>query len=211
MADPLPDITLYEYGPSRSARCRWTLLEAGLPFTSVDEGPSLVGSERLKPFHPLKKVPAAEINGKPLFESAAICTAIADLVPDLDLVGPSGSWARAEHDQWVSFTLSEMECWVWNTDMNSRVLPEEKRISAHLRQNGALFRRGARVMDAFLADREYLVDNRFTITDIIASFAVQWGRSQGLIDDFPNLQSYLERLGTRPHSTLKQIGNFQVR
>lgn len=200
------DIILYEYAPSRSARCRWTLLETGLEFTSVDEGPSLVGSDRLKPFHPLKKVPAAEIDGRPLFESAAICTAIADLVPEQGLVGPSGSWARALHDQWVSFTLSEMECWIWNTDMNTRVLPEEKRISAHIRQNGALFRRGARVMDQVLGEQDYLVENRFTITDIIASFAVQWGRSQGLIDDFSHLQAYLARLSQRRHSTLDAVG-----
>ena len=58
-----------------------------MQFTSVDEYPALVGSDRLKPFHPLKKVPAAEINGRPLFEPAAICTAVADLVPDQLLVG----------------------------------------------------------------------------------------------------------------------------
>ncbi|MEO9469771.1 glutathione S-transferase family protein [Parasphingorhabdus sp.] len=208
MPAPAPSITLYEYGPSRSARCRWTLLEAGLQFTSIDEGPALVGSDRLKPFHPLKKVPAAEINGRPLFESAAICTAVADLVPDQQLVGPSGSWQRAEHDQWVSFTLSEMECWIWNTDMNTRVLPEEKRISAHLRQNGALFRRGARAMNTYLETSDYLVDNRFSVTDIIASFTVQWGRSQGLIDDFGSLHAYLDRLSGRPHSTLKAVGQI---
>lgn len=204
----MPPITLYEYRPSRSARCRWTLLEAGLPFTSVDEGPSLVGSDRLEPFHPLKKVPAAEIDGQPLFESAAICTAFADLVPDQNLVGPSGSRERALHDQWVSFTLSEMECWIWNTDMNTRVLPQEKRISTHLKQNAALFRRGARVMDQVLGESDYLVGNRFSVTDIIASFTVQWGQSQGLIDRFENLQAYLERLSQREFSTLQSVGNL---
>ncbi len=202
----MPEITLYEYGPSRSARCRWTLLEAGLPFNSVDEGPSLVGSERLKPFHPLKKVPAAEIDGEPLFESAAICTAVADMVPEQQLVGPSGSRERALHDQWVCFTLSEMECWIWNTDMNTRVLPEEKRISAHLQQNGALFRRGARVMNEWLGDHDYLVADRFSVTDIIASFTVKWGQSQGLIDRFDNLPAYLDRLSEREHCTLDRIG-----
>lgn len=203
----MPDITLYEYAPSRSARCRWTLLEAGLPFTSVEEGPALVGSERLKPFHPLKKVPAAEIDGEPLFESAAICTAFADMVPESGLVGPSGSRERALHDQWVSFTLSEMECWIWNSDMNTRVLPDDKRVSAHLEQNDALFRRGARVMNEALADADYLVGGRFSVTDIIASFTVQWGHAQGLIDDFGHLQSYLARLAVRTHSTLRPLGS----
>ncbi|WP_337658946.1 hypothetical protein [Sphingorhabdus sp. Alg231-15] len=41
----MTQITLYEYAPSRSARCHWTLLEANLKFTSASDGPSLVGSE----------------------------------------------------------------------------------------------------------------------------------------------------------------------
>ncbi|MEP3226005.1 MAG: glutathione S-transferase family protein [Parasphingorhabdus sp.] len=202
----MPQITLYEYAPSRSARCRWALLETGLEFNSVQDGPDLVGSDRLLPFHPLKKVPAAEIDGHPLFESAAICTAIGDLVPEQNLVGPSGSRSRALHDQWVSFALSEMGCWLWNTDMNSRVLPPEKRISGHLRQNGALFRRGARVIDQLLDEQQFLIENRFTMADIIVSFTIKWGQSQGLIDDFSNLLAYLQRLGHREHSTLSSIG-----
>ena len=31
----MPDIKLYELGPTRSARCRWTLLEAGLEYESI--------------------------------------------------------------------------------------------------------------------------------------------------------------------------------
>lgn len=204
----MPDITLYEYGPSRSARCRWTLLEAGLDFTSVEEGPALVGSEKLRKFHPLAKVPAAVIDGKPLFESAAICAAFADLVPEKNLIGKSGSWERALHDQWTCFTLSEMECWIWNTDLNTRVLPEDKRLSGHLRQNGALFRRGARVMNDVLETQEYLINNRFSVTDIVASFAIKWGKSQDLIGDFAHLNAYLQRLSEREHSTLDKAISF---
>ena len=202
---PQPEIILYEYAHSRSARCRWTLLEAGLAFTSVEDGPGLVGSDRLAPVHPLKKVPAVEIDGRPLFESAAICTAIADLVPGSGLVGPSGSWERALHDQWVSFTLSEMESWIWNTEMNSRVLPPDKRIDAHLEQNGKLFRRGARAMDAAIEGRDYLVGDRFTVTDIFAAFTIQWGRGQGLTGGFDNLERYLARLSAREHTTLRPV------
>ena len=98
-----PDIKLYELGPTRSARCRWTLREAGLEYESIGNTPDIIGSAELRAVHPLGKLPAAVIDGRPLFESAAICTAIADLVPARGLVGPSGSWARALHDQWVCF------------------------------------------------------------------------------------------------------------
>ena len=75
-------ITLYELAPTRSARCRWTLLEAGLKFESVGGTLKIIHSEALCAVHPLGKLPAIVIDGPPLYESAAISTAIADLVPD---------------------------------------------------------------------------------------------------------------------------------
>ena len=82
----MPIIKLYEHEPTRSARCRWTLKEAGLEYESIGNAPDIIGSEELKAVHPLGKVPAALIDGRPLFESAAICTAIADLVPERRLI-----------------------------------------------------------------------------------------------------------------------------
>ena len=102
-------ITLYELAPTRSARCRWTLLEAGLEFESVGGTPKIIHSEALCAVHPLGKLPAVVIDGRPLYESAAISTAIADLVPERGLIAKPGTWSRALHDQWVSFALTEME------------------------------------------------------------------------------------------------------
>ena len=102
-------ITLYELAPTRSARCRWTLLEAGLEFESVGGTPEIIGSEALCAVHPLGKLTAAVIDGRPLYESAAISTVIADLVPERSLIARPGTWSRALHDQWVSFALTKME------------------------------------------------------------------------------------------------------
>ena len=77
------DVTLYESGTSRSARCRWTLLEAGLSFKSLSKS-DLPTSDEVKAIYPTGKLPVAIIDGKLLFESAAICTYLADHVPDID-------------------------------------------------------------------------------------------------------------------------------
>lgn len=198
----MPEITLYELAPTRSARCRWALLEAGLDFESVAPGPQIIGSDELKKVHPMGKLPAAIIDGKPLFESTAITTAIADLVPEKGLVGPSGSWARALHDQWTSFALTELEAWVWSTAVNTFVLPEDQRITAHLEQNAAMFKRGAAALDGALADDEFLVENRFSATDIIMGYAVNFGRRMGLVEGFDNVEAYMQRLFEREHCTL---------
>ena len=195
-------ITLYEVGPTRSKRCRWTLKELGLDFESVT-GPDLIGSERLRAVHPLAAVPAVEIDGKSLFESAAICTYLADSQVDKQLIAASGTWARAQHDQWCYFVLTEMEMYTWTIARNKFVLPKEKRLSNVFEQNAQGYRRGAKVLDDKLSKQDYLVENKFSVTDIIVSFTVNWGRLLGLIDDFPNLQHYLDRVCERPHCTLR--------
>lgn len=199
-----PQVELYELAPTRSARVRWTLLEAGLSYTSLGNEVSIIGSEELRQVHPLGKLPAARINGKPLFESAAIATAVADLVPEKELVARPGTWSRAVHDQWVSFALSEMECWVSSTEINSIdfVLPKEEHVPAIIEQNNKMFRRSAQALDKVLEDVNYLVENRFTVTDIIVAYTLSFGEEQGLLTEFANLRAYQERLYEREHCTL---------
>lgn len=197
-------IKLFEFAPTRSARCRWTLLEAGLDYETVGGSIEVFGNAELKTAHPLGKVPAALVDGKPLFESGAISTYIADLVPEKNLVAKPGTWGRALHDQWTQYALTEMEAWQWSSFINTVVLPEEQRVTAHLEQNAAMFKRGAAAMDQALGETDYLVENRFTVTDIIVGYTVNSGRKSGYLDGFSNLHGYLDRLFAREHCTLDQ-------
>ena len=204
----MPVIKLFELGPTRSARCRWTLQEAGLEYESMGNAPEIIGSEELKKIHPLGKLPAAIIDGRPLFESAAIATAIADLVPEQDLVAKPGTWSRALHDQWVCFALTEMEPWVWSTELNSVdfLLPKSQHVPAIIEQNAMMFKRSAAALDAVLGNANYLIEGRFTVTDIIVSYTINFGREQDLLGEFPNLLAYLERLLKREHCALVRQG-----
>jgi glutathione S-transferase len=203
-----PSIKLFELGPTRSARCRWTLLEAGLEYESIGNRPDIIGSEELRKVHPLGKLPAAIIDGRPLFESAAISTAIADLVPEKDLVAKPGTWSRALHDQWVCFALTEMEPWVSSTELNSLdfVLPKDQHVPAIIQQNSMMFRRSAAALEEVLGRTAYLVEGRFTVTDIIVGYTINFGHEQGLVSEFPNLMAYLKRLYQRKHCTLVRYG-----
>lgn len=196
-----PEIIFYEFGPSRSKQVRWTLLELGLGFQSI-EGVELLHSEELKRVNPLGKMPAVLIDGEPLFESAAICTHLADLVPEKGLVAPSGTHERALHLQWVSFTLTELEAYLWSNARNTFVLPEEQRITALFEQNNAAYRHAAGVLDDVMEGRDYLIGNRFSVTDILVGFNLNWGHGNGLLEHTPRLQNYLARLKNRPHCTL---------
>jgi glutathione S-transferase len=197
------DVTLYGSGTNRTARVAWTLAETGIAYRSSVEA-KLIGTDALKAIQPLGKIPAVMIDGQPLYESAAICSYLADQAPLADLIAKPGSWGRGQHDQWVSFCLAEMEAWLWNTAVNAFVLPEDQRVTAGFEQNTAMYKMAAAVLDRVLSSRNYLVENRFTITDIIVSWTVNWGRRAGHHDDFPALGAYLDRLFERPHCALNK-------
>ena len=200
----MPKIELFELGPTRSSRVRWALLEAGLAFESIGNHIDIFKSDALRRVHPLGKLPAALIDGQPLFESAALVTAIADLVPEKALIAKPGTWSRNLHYQWISFALTEMEAFVQSSEINSIdfLLPEEQHVPAIIKQNSAFYQKGAAVLEKVLGHADYLVDNRFSVTDIFVGYTVNWGYIDGLIDNCPNLQAYLNRLMGREHCPL---------
>ena len=191
-------IKFFEFKPTRSARVRWTLLELGLPFESI-EGREVIGSPRLKAVSPLGKVPAIVDGGRPLFESAAICTWLADSHPDNGLIAPSGSWERALHDQWVSFCLAELEAHLWSTARNSFLYPEAQRVEAVFEQNAAEGRKSLEALDTHLAATPFMVGRRFTVADIILGFVTHWSRTIGWADGRGHLLDYDDRLLAMPN------------
>ena len=191
-----PDITLYGLRHSRSTRVHWTLLELGLEFEMIEDR-ALIGSDQLREVHPQAKLPAVVIDGEPLFESAAICTYLCDLTPGANLIAAPGSRERALHAQWTSFVLTEMEAYLWSNLKHQNLYPEEKRVPAIVEPNCEEFRNGARVLDDVLANIPYLVGGRFSVTDIIVSWTVNWGGRMGQLDGFEHLYAYLERLFAR--------------
>ncbi len=200
-------IKLYELAVTRSSRVRWTLLELGVPFESV-EGPETFSHPDVAAIHPLRKLPSIRDNGRPLFESAAICTWLADSRPDAKLIAPSGTWARALHDQWTSFALTEIEAFLWHTARNLFILSEAERVPAVYPQNEAAAKRGLAVLDKELADKDWLIDNRFSVTDIIIGYVVCWGYFLGMTEGLNALNAYAERQLARPHcpyGAMKQI------
>lgn len=200
---------LYEFAVTRSSRVRFTLLELGVPFESV-EGPEAFAHPDVAEIHPLKKLPAVRDDGRPLFESAAICTWLADSNPEKKLVAPSGEWNRALHDQWSAFVLTEVEAYLWHTARNLFILPEEERLPIVFPQNKKGAQIGLAVLDKELSGKDWLIENTFSVTDIIAGYSVCWAYFLGLTEGMTTLNAYAERILARPHcpyGAMKQIAN----
>lgn len=202
-----PDIILYDLGPTRSARVRWILAEAGLSYIARGEKVGIIHSDELRQVHPLGKLPAVLINGQPLFESGAIVTAIADLVPEKSLIARPGTWARNLHYQWLCFILSEIEPYLHSAEINQIdfILPEDQHVPDIIAQNAMMFRKAAAALDAHLEAHDYLVENRFSATDIIAGYALHWAAEYDWLDGFPALEAYVGRLQARRHWPLPNV------
>lgn len=191
-------IVLYELQPTRSARVRWTLLELGIAYESIERGRETFAMPELAQIHPMSKLPALRDNGRPLFESAAICTRLADSHPAAGLIARSGTWARALHDQWTAFTMAEVEANLWHTARNVFIYPQEERVTAVYEQNAKEAKRGLAVFDGALQHKTWLVEDRFSVTDIFVGYAIAWARVQGLTAGLPNVTAYAERILARP-------------
>ena len=187
---------VYETSPTRALRVSWTMAELGLEYESRD-GPAAMQSGELREYHPLNRIPVLIDDGRALFESAAICTWLADSHPDKGLIPAAGTWERALHDQWVSFALTEIEAYLWHNFRNTRRLPEEARVDAVVPQNDDAVRTAAAALDAALADRPYLLGDVFQVTDIIVGFTVNWAARSGLTDGLASLGAYRGRLLAR--------------
>ena len=197
------EIILYGLGPTRSARCQWTLLELDVDFEFIEKR-ELIGSDELRKIHPQAKFPAILIDGAPLFESTAICTYLCDLYPEKNLLARPGTRERALHDQWSAFTLSEMECYLWSTAKHTNFYPEEKRVTDVVQPNNGEFRAGAKVINDLLENQNFMQGDTFSVTDIVVAWTLNWGRRMQLIDGFDNILNYLNRLFERPHCKLNQ-------
>ncbi len=67
------------------------------------------------------------------------------------------------------------------------------------------FQRGAQAVEDHLADHSFMVEDRFSATDINVGYAVHLGQFAGFLEDrFVNLQDYLGRLREREHCTFAQ-------
>ncbi|QQO36869.1 glutathione S-transferase N-terminal domain-containing protein [Bradyrhizobium diazoefficiens] len=131
-------------------------------------------------------------NGERLTESAAVLQYIADLKPERGLAPPPGDPDRYRLQEWLSFIGAEIHKaflfpTFWYKDDGSLAKPRA-RITQTLS-----------VPSAHLADREFVVGQRFTVADAHLAWALLLLRPAGVdIAQWPSLSAYLKRMQARP-------------
>ena len=135
-----------------------------------------------------------------LFRS--ICTYLCDLDGSGNLLARAGTHLRAQHDQWSSFVLTELDAYLWSNFKHTTLYPEDERVAAVIQPNNGEIAKALAVLNSTLDVADYLVDERFTVTDIVAAWSVNWARRMGYLEPYNALQAYLQRLFERPACAL---------
>jgi glutathione S-transferase len=194
------DPTVYHYKPTRSNRALWALAELDLTPTEVVV--DVVQGEQKRPeylaIHPLGKVPALVVDGRPLFESAAIVMHLADRHPGARLAPEPGSHQRGLYYQWIVFGPAEVDPQLTAILVHTRILPPAQRVAAVADEARRELALRARVLARALADRPFLLGEQFSAADIVIGHDCAWARMLDVLDEFPELVDYLHRLERRP-------------
>ncbi len=174
-------------GHVRDIRLRWALEEAGLPYAVAtvpvaDRGPDHLARQ------PFAQVPFLEDNGIRVFESGACLIHLAE---KSEILMPRDPQLRADTLQWIIAALNSVEMvtvpW-WYIRMKGVT---ENPLAGWMRQR---FER----LEAVLAERDWLVGNRFTAADILMADVLRVPAKLEQLDEFAALKAYLARACDRP-------------
>src|SRR4051812_11022057 len=188
---------LHHQPRSRSTRVLWLLEELGTPFDLTVMSREAKQTPEYLALHPLGRSPALETEEGPLFESAALIFHIADLNLDAGLIGPLGSYSRALQYQWSFFGMTDCESALM--DIARQVWQDEREPDAGIIERAtARFVKAVGAVEAALGDDDYLVDNSFSVADIVLGSVVAFARGGELAELPAGIVPYIDRLEARP-------------
>ena len=190
---------LYEFGPTRSIRARWTLQELGVDFEPVTVNLQ-VGEHRRPEFlevNPAGKLPVLVDGDVVLTESVAIPLYLAEKYPERGLL-PVDLKERAQVNRWLLFTATELEQPLWRIARNTFIYPEHQRLPADVPIARQEFQAMASVLETHMQGRQFVVGDRVTVADLVLAYTLDWANEEELLHGFPRLQAYMERMYARP-------------
>jgi glutathione S-transferase len=192
-------LTLYDYLPSQNGyKIRLLLNQLNRPYRT--EIVSIFAGEGQRPeylaINPTGAVPAIRLeDGRVLSESNAILVFLAEGTPYL----PGDSFERAKVLQWMSFeadyiqsTAGSLRYWTL-TDK----LPRRPREMVEAKRGGAL--KALAALDRELAQRPFIVGDRYTVADISLFAYTHVAGDAGLpLEGYRNVMAWIDRVRAQP-------------
>lgn len=189
---------LYGFGPTRSLRVLWGLLELGAEFEFVPV--NLATGEHRHPdflkLNPAGKLPVLVDGDVVLTESAAIVLYLAEKYPAKSLL-PADLKKRAQVYRWIMFAVTELEQPLQRIARHTVVYPEDKRLPGDVALARQEFLTMASVFDRHMEGRRFIVGDNVTAADCVMAYLVDWANERHLLEGCAQLRAYLERMYAR--------------
>ncbi|MCX7899445.1 MAG: glutathione S-transferase family protein [Methylocystis sp.] len=141
--------------------------------------------------NPMGKVPAIVHNDALVTEQGAIFVYLADAFPKQKLAPPIGDPLRGPYLRWLAFYGSAFEPAL--IDRSLKREPAALSTSPYGDYDSVI-----NLINAQLAERPFLLGERFTAADILWGSALNWTVNFGLVPSSPAIVSYIERVTSRP-------------
>jgi glutathione S-transferase len=197
---------LYGYRNGRTLRALWTLEEIGAQYEyqEIDVMRGHGQDQWFLELNPLGKVPVLIDDRQIITESAAICMHLAERRPANALLPEAKTRARTEIYKWVSFILTELDAPLWTMAKHRFGLPKDRRVPEVIETAKWEFERAAKVLEKGLTQQNYLVEDSFSVVDILAGHTMLWARSARIDLNTATIEEYLRVLTTRDAFTRAQ-------
>jgi glutathione S-transferase len=190
-------ITLYFNRFSRATRVRWMLEELGVPYdlVRVDMAKGEHKAPSYLEIHPLGKLPAIVVDGKPMIESLAIIQFLALKFPEKGL-GPTPENAP-DYYSWMVYAQVTLEPEVGNYfySSNERFGRMDAAVAEKAKNE---LRRLVVPVEKQLSRNDYIAGSQFTAADVVMGGVLAWAGTMGLLEGFPAINAYIGRIAARP-------------
>jgi glutathione S-transferase len=192
---------LYEFGPTRSIRVRWTLQELGADFEPIRV--NLLAGENRRPeflkINPAGNIPVLVDGNQVLTESVAIVLYLAEKYPHKGLL-PASLNERAQATRWLLFAATELEQPLWRISRHTALYPEEQRLPGDVILASGEFKDMASVLEKHMQGRQFVAGDSVSVADFVTAYTLDWGNEVNLLDGCPQLLAYMKRMYARPHA-----------
>lgn len=186
-------------------RVRIFLAEKGVAYDTIEVSIAAAANQTVdfKKKNPLQVLPVLELeDGKILRESMAICRYLKELHPEPNLMGTT-PWERAVIEQWNRHAELELLLPIAQVFRNTSKfwvgrIKQSPDFAAVMRE---LVLGRFEWLNHELANREYFAGDRFTVADITALCAIDFGKVSNLRLDaaaHPHLVAWHARVSARP-------------
>lgn len=191
-------ITLHHCPQSRSMRVLWLLEELDVPFrVKVRAFDKTLRAPEFLSLSPAGRVPALEIDGERMFESAAIMEYLCERFPETGLGRAPGDMDRMAWLVWLHFAETISQHLAALTQQHILLYKDEMRSPVVMKLEAARLMKCYAAIEARLStpveNRDHLLTSGFSACDIAVGQAVYLGRFFARTDGFPELEKWMAR------------------